>query len=77
VTGMAVFPWKHQGVWMLARFDVTDVIVLVGALLTVVGIYMLAGGAWAVVFVGVILLVTGLLGAWRRAGGGTKHGSDQ
>lgn len=69
-----MFPWK-QGARMLARFDVTDVIVLVGALLTVVGIYMLAGGAWAVVFVGVILMATGLLSALRRAG--TKHGADQ
>ena len=60
---------------MPARFDATDVIVLVGALLTTVGIYMLAGGAWAVVFVGVVLLVTGLLSALKRAG--AKHGADQ
>jgi len=60
---------------MPARFDATDVIVLVGALLTATGIYMLAGGAWAVVFVGVVLLTTGLLSALKRAG--AKHGADQ
>lgn len=53
---------------MPARFDVTDVIVLVGVLLIVVGVYLLAGGAWAVILVGVILAGTGvLMAAFRKA----------
>lgn len=39
--------------------DASDVVIaLVGALLVAVGIYLLAGGPWAVIFVGAILLIT-------------------
>jgi hypothetical protein len=51
---------------MAGRFDVTDVVVLVGVLLVAVGLYLQFGGAWAVMFVGVLLVVMGLLSAMRR-----------
>lgn len=56
--------------------DASDVIALVGALLVAVGIYLQFGGAWAVIFVGAVLLITGLLSALSRAR--RKHdGADQ
>ena len=56
--------------------DASDVIALVGALLVAVGIYLQFGGAWAVIFVGMVLLITGLLSALSRAR--RKHdGADQ
>ena len=56
--------------------DASDVIALVGALLVAVGIYLQFGGAWVVIFVGAVLLITGLLSALSRAR--RKHdGADQ
>jgi hypothetical protein len=52
--------------------DISD-IVMIGALVIVAAVYLQFGGAWALMFVGVILVVTGLIGARR----GAKHGDTQ
>ncbi|TXH41086.1 MAG: hypothetical protein E6Q97_38300 [Desulfurellales bacterium] len=49
----------------MRQLDRTDVVVLVGALILTLGLYMQFGAAWAVMFVGVVLIVTGLLSSWR------------
>lgn len=58
-----VFPRKQVGT--MRQLDRTDVVVLVGALVLTLGLYMQFGAAWAVMFVGVVLIVTGLLSSWR------------
>lgn len=47
------------------ELDWADVVIGVGALLLTVGLYLQYGTAWAVMFVGVVLMVMGLLSSWR------------
>lgn len=58
-----VFPWKHQGAQMRlpGEMDWADVMIGVGSLIVALGIYLAAGGAAAVIFVGVVLVIMGIL----------------
>jgi len=47
------------------ELDWADVVIGVGALIIALGIYLAAGGAAAVIFVGLALVVVGMLSSWR------------
>lgn len=48
---------------MSTRIDLLDVLVLVGALLIVVGSYVLAGLGVAIIVAGLLMLAAGIVGA--------------
>ena len=58
----------------MKQIDASDIVSIVGALLVALGIYLQFGGAWSIVFVGLILMVLGLMGVLASA---RRNGSDQ
>ncbi len=58
----------------MTQIDASDVIAIVGALLVALGIYLQFGGAWSIIFVGLVLMILGLLVVLANV---RRNGSDQ